>query len=79
MNRAEIESKVKKAIFKVTGINKVEIQPDELLISYDIEFTSINFLRLIVELEAELGVIFDDDELSLVTLRTLDDIVNSVE
>ena len=72
------KEKIISIVLNNSNINKAERPADiaGLSLSDDLEYDSLCFMNMIVELETELGVSFDDTEL---LLENLDDCTKLIE
>ena len=76
--RDDIIKRVKEIVSEVleNSDDIANLKPEDSLLDYGI--TSINYIRIIVEIEQEYGIEFDDDDLSIETLKTLNDLVDYI-
>ena len=76
--RDDIIKRVKEIVSEVleNSDDIANLKPEDSLLDYGI--TSVNYIRIIVELEQEYGIEFDDDDLSIETLKTLNDLVDYI-
>jgi acyl carrier protein len=76
ISREEIESRVKQIISKTTSTDIKKLKP-ELRLQDDLGMDSFTGIELAYNAEDEFGISIEDDE--LIKLRTIGDIINTVE
>lgn len=74
----ESESKIKEIIGNcgyVIDISKIDMSSD---LVRDFDFASVNLIELVVELESEFGIEFDDDDLAFSKMASYSELVKMI-
>ncbi|MFI3228625.1 MAG: acyl carrier protein [Bacillota bacterium] len=72
-----IEEKVKLAIADQLGIEASDIKLEDELIA-DLNADSLDIVQLLMEIEVEYGIEFDDNSDSVKNIKTVQDVVNFI-
>ncbi len=78
--RANTEDRVKKVIMKVLklDVDARKLERDAPLIGKGLGLDSVSILELVVGLEEEFGIYFDDSDLSVETFQNIVSLMNHV-
>lgn len=79
MEKEEIKNLIKNVLQDATGISREQFKDDEYLLTGGYNIESIMMLEMMISLEDELGIAFDDNEMVAENFNSINAIADIIE